>query len=52
MAGITVFASIADALRAGFVVYDRTEDGYVVRRHTANGWEQALVVFTDRTPRQ
>ena len=31
MAGLMVFKSLADALRAGFQIYDRTQDGYLVR---------------------
>ena len=37
MAGIQVFKTLADALRAGYSVYDRTEDGYLVRTRTAGG---------------
>ena len=43
MAGLMVFKSLADALRAGFQVYDRTSDGYLVRTRTTNGWAMALV---------
>ena len=43
MAGLMVFRSLADALRAGFQIYDRTADGYLVRTRTANGWAMALV---------
>ena len=43
MAGLMVFQSLADALRAGFQIYDRTQDGYLVRTRTANGWAIALV---------
>jgi hypothetical protein len=43
MAGLMVFKSLADALRAGFQVYDRTPDGYLVRTKTASGWAMALV---------
>jgi len=35
--GIVVFASVASAMRAGFQVYDRTENGFLVRRRNANG---------------
>jgi hypothetical protein len=47
MAGLTVFKSLADALRAGFQVYDRTSDGYLVRTRTSNGWAMALVTCKD-----
>lgn len=35
--GIMVFASVASAIRAGFQVYDRTKDGFLVRRRNVNG---------------
>ncbi len=43
MAGLMVFKSLADALRAGFQIYDRTQDGYLVRTRTENGWAMAVV---------
>jgi hypothetical protein len=43
MSGLMVFDSLADALRAGFQIYDRTQDGYLVRTRTAQGWAMALV---------
>ena len=43
MAGITVFKTLAEALRAGFHVYDRTENGYIVRVRTSMGYQMALV---------
>jgi hypothetical protein len=43
MAGIIVFTSVNEALRAGFEVYDRTSDGYLVRIRTARGWALAVV---------
>ena len=43
MAGLMVFRSLADALRAGFQIYDRTQDGYLVRTRTASGWAIAIV---------
>jgi len=46
MPGIQVFKTLADALRAGYQVYDRTSDGYLVRARTANGWAMAVVVCT------
>ena len=47
MAGVTVFTSLADALRAGFQIYDRTSDGYLVRTQTQQGWAMALVSCKD-----
>ncbi|MBV8490210.1 MAG: hypothetical protein JO199_06730 [Candidatus Eremiobacteraeota bacterium] len=43
MSGIVIFTSLADALRAGYQVYDRTSTGYVVRVMTSAGWALALV---------
>jgi hypothetical protein len=45
VAGIMVFKSLAEALRAGYQVYDRTSDGYLVRTRTAAGWAIALVSY-------
>jgi hypothetical protein len=44
MPGIQVFKTLADALRAGYHVYDRTTDGYLVRTRTTSGWAMALVI--------
>jgi len=38
-----IFHSIAEALRAGYQVYDRTQTGYLVRIKTDRGWALALV---------
>jgi hypothetical protein len=43
MAGLTIFTSLAEALRAGFEIYDRTAEGYLVRTRTDAGWAMALV---------
>jgi hypothetical protein len=43
MAGLMVFRSVEEAIRAGFEVYDRTSDGYLVRTRTARGWALAIV---------
>jgi hypothetical protein len=45
MRGILTFNSLAEAIRAGFQVYDRTPEGYVVRTKTSGGWALALVVL-------
>ncbi len=44
-AGILVFHSLAEALRAGYSVCDRTESGYRLRIKTAAGWAFALCVL-------
>lgn len=41
--GLLVFLSLAEAIRAGYQVYDRTSTGYVVRMRTPDGWALALV---------
>ncbi len=43
--GITVFRSIAAALREGFHIWDRTEYGYLARTRTASGYAFAMVVL-------
>ncbi len=43
VAGLLVFESLADALRAGFQIYDRIQDGYLVRTRTPTGWAMAIV---------
>ncbi|GAC1387942.1 MAG: hypothetical protein NVSMB31_01090 [Vulcanimicrobiaceae bacterium] len=43
MVGVVVFKSLAAALHAGYQVYDRTADGYLVRVMTSRGWAMALV---------
>ena len=40
---MTVFHSLADALKAGYAVYDRTATGYVVRQRVDGLWRMALV---------
>ena len=45
MAGVVVFKSLSEALRAGYQVYERTNSGYLVRMRTANGWAMAVVTL-------
>jgi hypothetical protein len=45
MAGIVRFTSLSEAIHAGFQVYDRTSDGYLVRTRTSAGWALALVTL-------
>jgi hypothetical protein len=40
--GIVVFPSLAQAIAAGYQIYDRTSDGYLMRVRTASGWALAL----------
>jgi hypothetical protein len=42
MRGLLVFNSLAEALRAGFHLYERTDRGYLVRARTAGGWALAF----------
>ena len=44
--GLLVFKKLDEALKAGFQVYDRTANGYLVRRHSPLGWQIALVDCT------
>ena len=41
--GMQIFRSIGEAIRAGFVVYDRTPSGFVVRILVDGRWQMALV---------
>lgn len=44
-----VYYYLADALKDGFHVIDRTKDGYLVHRKRLDGvWELALVDLTNR----
>lgn len=43
MGGIVVFKTLAEALRLGYQVYDRTASGYVVRIKIDGLWSLALV---------
>lgn len=43
MQGLIVFKSLADALKAGYQVCDRTATGYLVRTRTEAGWALAVV---------
>ncbi len=43
MSVLAEFPTLITALRAGYQVYDRTRDGYLVRTRTATGWAIARV---------
>ncbi len=45
MAGIQVFSSLAQAQHAGFEFYDRTAEGFIVRRRINDRWAMAVVVL-------
>jgi len=42
MNGIVVFQSLPEALRAGYQVFDRLEEGYLMRTRTPAGWAMAI----------
>ena len=48
MPGLIVFRNLAEALRAGFEVFDRTANGYIVRTRTDRGYALAVVDLRDR----
>jgi hypothetical protein len=43
MQGVLTFSTVEEAVRAGFMVYDRTSTGYLVRTKTDGGWALAVV---------
>ena len=43
--GITVFNTVAAAMREGFEIWDRTEYGHLARTRTAAGFAFAMVVL-------
>lgn len=51
MQGILTFPTIAEAMRLGFTVYDRTPSGYLMRIKTAAGWALAVVETPSRLNR-
>lgn len=42
MQGILFFKSMGEALSSGFQFFDRTKDGYLVRKMTSRGWALAI----------
>lgn len=40
--------SLADAIRAGYDIYDRTQTGYIMRKRTEKGWVLALLDIKPR----
>jgi hypothetical protein len=50
-AGIKVFTSLEEAKAAGFFPYDKTPDGFLVRRDDGHSYALALVKFeAPKTP--
>ena len=45
MTGVVVFSSVAEALKAGYHIYGKTDDGYLARMRTSKGWALALIVI-------
>ena len=43
MQGIRIFASLDEARRQGFTVFEKVEDGYIVRRDEGGKFALALV---------
>ncbi|HTU82563.1 MAG TPA: hypothetical protein VMF61_10560 [Candidatus Acidoferrales bacterium] len=41
--GVTVFHSLAEAVRAGFEICARTPEGYLARINLGGQWQMALV---------
>jgi hypothetical protein len=48
-AGIKVFSSLQEAKAAGFLPYDKTPDGYLVRRDDGHSYALALVRIERKT---
>jgi hypothetical protein len=45
MSGIVTFSTLRAALDAGFMILDRTSDGYRVQRRGPHGFEMAFVIL-------
>jgi hypothetical protein len=52
MKGLIVFSTLAEALHAGYTVYDRTATGYLVRTQTARGYALAIVDLRHGAPKR
>lgn len=46
MPGLMVFRSLTEALSQGYQVFDKTPEGYLVRRKMTTGWALAIVDCT------
>jgi hypothetical protein len=49
-AGIKVFSTLEEAKAAGFVLYDKTPDGFLVRRDDGHSYSLALVKIDRPAP--
>jgi hypothetical protein len=47
MQGIRVFASLEDARREGYFLFDKTADGFLVRRDQGGRFALAIVKIDD-----
>jgi len=47
MQGILFFKSMGEALSSGFQYFDRTKDGFLVRKMTPRGWALAIARDAD-----
>ena len=43
MQGVLILQTLADAFAQGFEFFDRTQDGYLVRKKMPGGWALAIV---------
>ena len=50
--GIKVFASLDEALEAGYSVFDRTPDRYIVRKSDGRAFSLAFVKEAKRAPEE
>ena len=47
MQGIMIFKSMGEAFASGFQYFDRTKEGYLVRKMTPRGWALAIARAAD-----
>jgi hypothetical protein len=45
MQGIMIFRSLPEALNAGYHIFDRRADGYLMRTSTSRGYAFAMVIL-------
>ena len=44
MTGLMTFSSLAAAFKAGFQIYDKEGENWIVRIQTLQGWQKAIVI--------